>query len=62
MKAGRLIQKKDYTEKEAMDMAVKFFDQIEAQKNLYGFKMYIETMIEKIVPSDVYYSKEYQGR
>lgn len=62
MKAGRLIQKKGYTEKEALDMAVKFFDQIEAQKNLYGFKMHIEPMIEKIVPADVYYSKEYQRR
>jgi len=60
VKAGKLIQKKGYSEKESLELAIKFFDQIEAQKSIYGIKTHIETMIEKIVPAEVYYSKEYR--
>lgn len=60
IKAGKMIQKKGYSEKESLDLAIRFFDQIEMQRAAYGIKTHIEPMIERIVPADEYYSAEYQ--
>lgn len=60
IKAGKMIQKKGYSEKESLEMAIKFFDQIEFARAVDGVKLHIEPMIERVVPSDEYYSEEYQ--
>ena len=44
LKAGKLIQKKGYGEKEALEMAVKCFDDLKALNN----GMSVEWLIEKI--------------
>jgi hypothetical protein len=44
LKAGKLIQKKGYEEKEALRIAVNVFDQLEALKN----GMSVEWLIEKL--------------
>ena len=44
LKAGRLIQKKGYSEKEALEMAVKCFDNLAEMNN----GMPVEWLIEKI--------------
>lgn len=44
LKAGKLIQKKGYREKESLEMAVKCFDNLEALHNW----MSVEWLIEKI--------------
>lgn len=62
IKAGKMIQKKGYSEKESLELAIKFFDQIEMQKAIYGVKLHIEPMIERVVPSEEYYGAEYQRR
>lgn len=45
LKAGKLIQKKGYTEQEALEMAVKCFDDLENMNN----GMNVEWLIGKIV-------------
>lgn len=44
LKAGKLIQKKGYEKKEALQIAVNLFDQLEALKN----GMSVEWLIEKV--------------
>ena len=60
IKAGRMIQKKGYSEKESLELAIKFFDQIEFARAVDGAKLHIEPMIERVVPAGEYYSEEYQ--
>lgn len=62
VKAGRMIQKKGYSEKESLELAIKFFDQIEFAKAVDGVKLHIEPIIERIVPAEEYYSEEYQNQ
>lgn len=62
IKAGRMIQKKGYSEKESLELAIKFFDQIEFAKAVDGVKLHIEPIIERIVPAEEYYSEEYQNQ
>lgn len=44
LKAGKLIQKKGYKEKESLEMAVKLFDELEMMNN----GMSVEWLIDKI--------------
>ena len=44
LKAGKLIQKKGYEEKESLEIAVKLFDELEMMNN----GMSIEWLIDKI--------------
>lgn len=44
LKAGKLIQKKGYGEKESLEMAVKLFDQLETLRN----GMSVEWLIDKL--------------
>lgn len=44
LKAGKLIQKKGYEEKESLEIAVKLFDELEMTNN----GMSIEWLIDKI--------------
>ena len=44
LKAGKLIQKKGYEEKESLEMAVKLFDELEMMNN----GMTVEWLINKI--------------
>lgn len=44
LKAGKLIQKKGYEEKESLEMAVKIFDELEMMNN----EMSVEWLIDKI--------------
>lgn len=44
LKAGKLIQKKGYGEKESLEMAVKLFDQLETLHN----GMSVEWLIDKL--------------
>lgn len=62
IKAGKMIQKKGYSEKESLELAIKFFDQIELIKAVDGVKLRIEPMIDRIVPAEEYYSVEYQNQ
>lgn len=55
-----MIQKKGYSKKESLELAIKFFDQIEFARAVDGAKLHIEPMIERVVPADEYYSEEYQ--
>lgn len=48
LKASKLIMKKGYEEKEALEMAVQVFDNMEALKN----GMSAEWFIEKIAPKN----------
>ena len=59
IKAGKMIQKKGYSEKESLELAIKFFDQIEFARAVDGVKMHIEPMIERVVLADKYYSEYY---
>lgn len=59
VKAGKMIQKKGYSEKDSLELAIKFFDQIEFARAVDGVKMHIEPMIERVVPADEYYSEYY---
>lgn len=44
LKAGKLIQKKGYEEKESLEIAVKLFDELEMMNN----EMSVEWLIDKI--------------
>lgn len=44
LKAGKLIQRKGYEEKESLEMAVKLFDELEMMNN----GMSVEWLIDKI--------------
>lgn len=44
LKAGKLIQKKGYEEKESLEIAVKLFDELEMMNN----GMSVEWLIDKI--------------
>lgn len=44
LKAGKLIQKKGYEEKESLEIAVKLFDELEMMNN----EMSVEWLINKI--------------
>lgn len=59
VKAGKMIQKKGYSEKESLELAIKFFDQIEFARAVDGVKMHIEPIIERVVLADEYYSEYY---
>lgn len=61
IRAGKMIQKKGYSEKESLELAIKFFDQIEFARKLDGVKLHIEPMIERIVTAKEYYGSEYQN-
>lgn len=60
VKAGKMIQKKGYSEKESLELAIKFFDQIEFARVIDGAKLHIEPMIERVIPADEYYSEVYR--
>lgn len=47
LKAGKLIQKKGYGEKEALEIAINIFDQMESLKNGMPAEWFIEKMAEK---------------
>lgn len=47
VKAGRLIQKKDYSEKESLEMAVKIFDNMEIMQNGMPAEWFIDKIIKK---------------
>lgn len=54
LKAGKLIQKKGYEEKESLEMAVKLFDELEMMNN----EMSVEWLIDKIINKEKF-EKEY---
>lgn len=49
MKAGKLIQKKGYGEKESLEMAVKLFDELENLHNGMSVEWLIDKIQEKII-------------
>lgn len=49
VKAGKLIQKKGYNEKESLEMAVKLFDELEKLHNGMSVEWLIDKVQEKIV-------------
>lgn len=49
LKAGKLIQKKGYGEKESLEMAVKLFDELENLHNGMSVEWLIDKIEEKIV-------------
>ena len=49
LKAGKLIQKKGYGEKESLEMAVKLFDKLENLHNGMSVEWLIDKIEEKIV-------------
>lgn len=48
LKAGKLIQKKGYLEKESLEMAVQCFDNLEQMNNGMSVEWLIEFIKEKI--------------
>lgn len=48
LKAGKLIQKKGYSEKESLEMAVQCFDKLEQMNNRMSVEWLIEFIKEKI--------------
>lgn len=48
LKAGKLIQKKGYEEKEALELAVQKFDQLESLNNNMSVEWLIDKMPNKI--------------
>lgn len=54
LKAGKLIQKKGYEEKESLEIAVKLFDELEMMNN----GMSIEWLIDKIANKEEF-KREY---
>lgn len=62
IKARKMLQKKGYSKKESLELAIKFFDQIEFAKAVDGIKLHIEPMIERVVSANEYYSEEYQQK
>lgn len=48
LKAGKLIQKKGYSEKESLEMAVQCFDNLEQMNNGMSVEWLIEFIKEKI--------------
>lgn len=54
LKAGKLIQKKGYEEKESLEIAVKLFDELEMMNN----GMSVEWLIDKIANKEEF-KREY---
>lgn len=49
LKAGKLIQKKGYGEKESLEIAINIFDQMESLKNGMSAEWFIEKLEKKII-------------
>ncbi len=47
LKAGKLIQKKGYSEKESLEMAVKIFDEMEQLNNGMPAEWFIGQIVDK---------------
>lgn len=47
LKAGKLIQKKGYEEKESLDMAIKIFDKMEQLNNGMSAEWFIDQIVDK---------------